>query len=344
MNSLSWGILGTGRIAGIFAKQLAQSKTGKLIAVGSRSQASADKFTAEYRVPRGYSTYEALLADSHVQAVYIATPHTSHAEWCLDAAAAGKHILCEKPLTLNHSEALRVVEAARKHDVFLMEAFMYRCHPQTARLIELLREKVIGEVRVIHASFGFHREFNPETRLFKNALGGGGILDVGCYTVSMSRLVAGIATGKSFAEPIEVKGCGHFAPSGVDTWATASLKFPDDILAALASSVEVQQENTLRILGSNGSIFVPAPWAQVHDGATTRLFVQRKGEPQQEFVVELTQPAYAIEADHVAAYIERRQAPAMSWDDSLGNMQTLDQWRKSIGLIYESERAAGITL
>ena len=222
MNSLSWGILGTGRIAGVFAQQLSQSKTGKLIAVGSRTQASADKFVAEYHVPRGHDTYGALLADSQVQAVYIATPHTLHAEWCIHAAEAGKHILCEKPLTLNHTEAISVVEAARKHNVFLMEAFMYRCHPQTAKLVELLREKVIGEVRIIHASFGFHRDFNPQVRLFKNALGGGGILDVGCYTVSMSRLVAGIATGKSFADPLEVHGCAHFAPTGVDTWATAS--------------------------------------------------------------------------------------------------------------------------
>jgi predicted dehydrogenase len=344
MNSLSWGILGTGRIAGLFARQLSQSKTGKLAAIGSRTQADADKFTAEYRVPRGHGTYDALLADSHVQAVYIATPHSLHAEWCLKAAKAGKHILCEKPLTLNHTEALAVVNAARKHDVFLMEAFMYRCHPQTAKLIELVREKVIGEVRVIHASFGFHRDFNPEARLFKNALGGGGILDVGCYAVSMSRLVAGIANGEPFIDPIEVKGCGHFAPTGVDTWATASLKFPGDILAALTTSVEVQQYNTVRIYGSNGNIFVPAPWTQINDGPTTKLFVERKGEPQQEIVMESTQPAYAIEADYVAAHIKKRQAPAMSWDDSLGNMQTLDRWRKSIGLIYESERSAGIML
>jgi predicted dehydrogenase len=344
MNSLSWGILGTGRIAGIFAKQLSQSKTGKLAAVGSRSRASAEKFGAEFGAPRSHATYDALLADSQVQAVYIATPHPLHAEWCLKAAAAGKHILCEKPLTLNHTEALVVIEAARKHDVFLMEAFMYRCHPQTAKLVELLHKKVIGEVRVIHASFGFHRDFNPEARLFKNALGGGGILDVGCYTTSMSRLIAGIATGKPFVEPVEVKGCGHLALTGVDTWATASLKFPGDILAALATSVEVQQHNTLRIHGSNGTIFVPAPWAQIHDGSTTRVFVEHKGEPQQEIIVESTQPAFAIEADHVAAHIEHRQAPAMSWDDSLGNMQTLDRWRKSIGLIYESEKAAGIVL
>ena len=338
MNSLSWGILGTGRIAGIFARQLAQSKTGKLVAVGSRSQASAHKFAAEYDVRRHYDSYDALLADSAVQAVYISTPHPMHAEWSIKAAAAGKHILCEKPLTLNHADSVAVIEAARRHDVFLMEGFMYRCHPQISKLIELVRGNAIGEVRVIQASFGFHRDFNPTTRLFSNALGGGGILDVGCYTVSMSRLVAGVATGKPFAEPIEVKGCAHFVPTGVDSWAVASLKFPGDIVAALATGVEVQQDNMVRIYGSGGRILVPAPWAQVHDGATTKLVVERRGEPPQEIVVQLAQPIFAIEADHVAAHIEQRQAPAMSWDDTLGNMKTLDQWRASIGLVYESER------
>lgn len=344
MNSLSWGILGTGRIAGVFAQQLSQSKTGKLVAVGSRSQASADKFAAEHRVPRSHSSYEALLADPGVQAVYITTPHPLHAKWCLKAAAAGKHILCEKPLTLNHTEAAAVVEAARKHDVFLMEAFMYRCHPQTAKLLELLRNKAIGEIRVIHATFGFHRDFDPHVRLFNNKLGGGGILDVGCYTISMSRLVAGIATGKSFADPLEVKGCAHFVPTGVDTWATASLKFPGEIIASVTTSVEVQQHNVVRICGSEGNIFIPAPWTQIKDGPTFQFLLERKGSTPQEIVVETAQPAHATEADHVAAYIERRQTPAMSWDDSLGNMKTLDQWRKSIGLVYESEKAAGITL
>jgi predicted dehydrogenase len=215
---------------------------------------------------------------------------------------------------------------------------MYRCHPQIARLVDLIRGRTIGDVRVIQASFGFHRDFNLTTRLFSNALGGGGILDVGCYTVSMSRLIAGVAAGKPFAEPIEVKGCAHLVPTGVDSWAVASLKFPGDILAALATSVEVQQDNVVRIFGSDGRILVPAPWAEIHDGSTTKLVVERKSQHKQEIDVELSQPIFAIEADHVAAHIEQRQAPAMSWEDSLGNMKTLDQWRASIGLVYESEK------
>lgn len=157
--------------------------------------------------------------------------------------------------------------------------------------------------------------------------------------MSMSRLVAGVVTGKPFAEPIEVKGCAHFVPTGVDSWAVAALKFPGDILADISTSTEVQQDNVLRIFGSNGSIFVPSPWAQLRDSAPAKIFAERKGEQPQEIIVEASPAAYGIEADHVAAHIEERQSPAMSWDDSLGNMQTLDRWRESIGLIYESEKS-----
>jgi predicted dehydrogenase len=339
MNSLSWGILANGRIAHVFAGQLSQSKAGRLLAVGGRSQTNADKFAAEFNVPRSHGSCEALLADPNVQAVYIAAPHPFHAEWCIKAAEAGKHILCEKPLTLNHAEALTVIGAARRHNVFLMEAFMYRCHPQTHKLVELIREKAIGEVRIIQASFGFHREFDPNQRLFSNKLGGGGILDVGCYPVSMSRLIAGVAIGQPFAEPTEVKGCGHLAATGVDLWAVASMKFPGNILATLATSTQVQQDNALRVFGSEGSIFVASPWGPSRDGGKTTILLERKGESPREIIIDSPQPVYAIEADHVAAHIEQRQSPAMSWEDTLGNMKTLDRWRESIGLVYDSERA-----
>lgn len=339
MNSLSWGILSTGRIAGVFAKNLPHSKTGKLAAVGSRTQMSADRFGAEFHVPHCHGSYDDLLADPTVQAVYIATPHPMHAEWCIKAAQAGKHILCEKPLTLTHAEALPVIDAARHHNVFLLEAFMYRCHPQTLRLVELLRERAIGEIRLIQASFGFHREFDPNQRLFSNKLGGGGILDVGCYPVSMSRLIAGAALGQPFAEPVEVNGCGHLATTGVDLWAVASMKFPGEILAALTTSTQVQQDNSLRIFGSEGSIFVPQPWGPAREAGKSTFLLERKGESPREIVVDSPLPIYAIEADHVAAHIEDRQSPAMNWDDTLGNMQALDRWRAAIGVVYQSEKS-----
>ena len=177
---LNWGIIGTGRIASVFAGELPQSHTGNLLAVGSRTQEGADRFADTWHIPRRYSTYEQLLADPDVQAVYISIPHPLHAEWAIKAAEAGKHILCEKPIALNYAQAMMIVEAAQRNDVFLMEAFMYRGHPQIARLRELLRAGAIGDIRIIQATFSFHAPFDPAHRLLNNALGGGGILDVGC--------------------------------------------------------------------------------------------------------------------------------------------------------------------
>jgi predicted dehydrogenase/aryl-alcohol dehydrogenase-like predicted oxidoreductase len=337
---LAWGILSTGRIAGIFAKGLAASEMGELLAVASRTQESADKFGDEHKVTRRYGSYEALLADPDVQAVYIATPHPMHAEWAIRAAEAGKHILCEKPLALNYAEASAVIEAARDNDVFLMEAFMYRCHPQTAELVKLLRDGAIGDVRIIQATFSFQAGFDPQGRLFNNALGGGGILDVGCYCASISRLIAGAAQAKDFAEPIEVKGLGHIGSTGVDEYAVGILRFPGDIVAQISTGVQLNQENAVRIFGSEGNIFMPAPW---FGGDNAKIVVQRKGEEPRELLVPSDRDIYTIEADVVAANIEKRQAPspAMTWGDTLGNMRTLDLWRASFGMIYDVEKPDG---
>jgi predicted dehydrogenase/aryl-alcohol dehydrogenase-like predicted oxidoreductase len=344
-DTLNWGILGCGGIARNFSKGVAHSRTGRLVAVGSRSKAKADQFADEFCPDaRRHGSYEALLADPAVQAVYVAMPHPMHAEWAVKAAEAGKHILCEKPLGINHAEAMAIVEAARRHDVFLMEAFMYRCSPQTRQLVDLLRAGAVGEVRVIRAAFGFHAGFNPEGRLFNNALAGGGILDVGCYAVSLARLVAGVAQGRDFAEPVEVKGCGHLGATGVDEWAVACLKFPGDILAYVSTGVACQQDNAAQIFGTEGNLLVPWPWIPGREGGSTKIFLHKKGQPQpEEIVIETQEWLYGLEADEAAEHLERRQAPspAMSWDDSLGNMKALDRWRDSLGLVYNAERLDG---
>jgi predicted dehydrogenase/aryl-alcohol dehydrogenase-like predicted oxidoreductase len=342
--TLAWGIIGTGNIAKAFARGVAHSKTGKLIAVGSRSQEKADAFGTEFSISRRYGSYQALLADPQVQAVYIGVPHPAHAEWAIKAARAGKHILCEKPIGMNHAEAMAIFEAAHRHDVFAMEAFMYRCHPQIAKLVELLRQKAIGDVRVIQATFSFHAGFNPESRLFKNALGGGGILDVGCYCMSLARLIAGVATGKEIAEPVDVKGVGHLGATGIDEYTVAAVNFPGDIVATLATGVGVNQENVVRIFGSEGNILMPSPWIPAREGGSVKIIVKKnKDKEPQEIAVESSDWLYGLEADTVAANIQNRQAkfPAMSWEDTLGNMRGLDLWRQSIGLVYDTEKPAG---
>jgi predicted dehydrogenase/diketogulonate reductase-like aldo/keto reductase len=335
MKQVQWGILGTGRIARTFAQALVNSRTGQPYAVASRSQESADNFARQHGTAQSYGSYEALLKDPEVAAVYISTPHPIHVEWIIKAARAGKHILCEKPLTLNYSEAMAAVEAARESGVFLMEAFMYRCHPQTARLVEIVRGGDLGEVRFIEATFSFKSPFDPESRLFSQSLGGGGILDVGCYCVSMARLIAGAARGMPFVEPVEVKGSAYIGKtSRVDEYAAAIMSFPGDIIAVLSTGVGLAQENRVQIYGTEGRLLVPSPWAP---GRTAKMTLYR-GREAEEITVEADRGVYALEADVAGERISEGQAPEMSWDDSLGNIASLDRWRDAVGLLYDSEK------
>jgi len=339
MKKLRWGLLAAGNIAKAFAEGVQHSKLGELVAVGSRSQANADSFAKEFHISRAHGSYEALLADPEVDAVYISTPHPMHAEWIIKAAEAGKHILCEKPLTLNHAEAMTAAEAARVNKVLLMEAFMVRCHPFIEILRDLIRKKTIGEVRLIRSTFSFNAGFDSDSRLFNNALGGGGILDVGCYTTTLARLIAGAALDLPFASPSKVSGAGTLLETGVDGWAIASLEFPKGILAELSTGVQLNQENGVTIFGSEGHIKIPDCWIPAKTGGDLSLFVKTKDVDEKEIKVSTDQWLYALEADAFAqALLEGKSSvPEMPIDDTLDNMLTLDRWREAIGLTYQSE-------
>ena len=338
---LNWGILATGGIAQKFAAALPASRTGRLVAVGSRTQAAADAFAAAHGNIRAHGSYEALLADPAVQAVYIANPHPGHLEWTLRAAAAGKHILCEKPLALNHADSAKMVAAARQHRVFLMEAFMYRCHPQTDRLAELIAGGAIGELRAIHANFTVPFKFDPAHRIFNKALGGGAILDLGCYPVSFSRRMAGAATGQPFVEPLSFQAAGRLnTVTGADEFAAATVTYPGGIIAQLSCSSCLPLEIRARLLGTTGWIDVPAPFHPGGDNRPANVLLHRNGSPAPEvIVIDPGPPLYAVEADTVAAAIARGEleSPAMSHADTLGNMAVLDAWRAAVGLRYDGE-------
>ncbi len=342
-NKLAWGIITAGRIARKFAAGVAHSRSGELAAVASLTPGKGEEYAREFGVPRVHHDYQALIEDPAVEAVYVATPHPWHARWAIAAARAGKHVLCEKPLAMNLPQAEAVVAAAREHDVFLMEAFMYRCHPQTRRLVELLRAGAVGRVRQVRATFGYRGSHTLESVKLNRALGGGAILDVGCYTMSICRLVAGVALGGEFAEPEELCGMAVFGPeSTVDEYAVADLRFPGGILAQLSTGVRLAQDNRVEIFGEEGRLEVPAPWfCSGIEGGVGRLLVHRPGNERPE-VVEVSTPEwlYGIEADTVAEHLESRQAPApsMSWQDSLGNIRALDRWRRAVGLEYDSDR------
>lgn len=341
---IRWGIIGPGTIARTFADGIAHSRTGKLVAIATRNPEKpglAENFPGA-RIVKGY---EALLEDNEIDAVYIAVPHTGHAEWAIKAIRAGKHVLVEKPIALTAYDADAIYHEARKAGVFAGEAFMYRVHPQTAKIVELVKSGAIGALRIIRTSFGFNMgTFRPEHRLFANETAGGGILDVGGYPVSMARLIAGAAEGKPFLEPEKVAGVGHLGQSGVDEWASAVLQFPGGVIAEVSCSIMANQDNTLRIIGSEGRIEVKDFWfASGHKGGVGKIELF-KGNEQQTIEVKEDRWLYSFEVDAAGDAIRAGQqeftSPGMGWADSVGNLRVLDQWRASIGLEYSVEKAA----
>ncbi len=336
MKSLGWGILGAGNIAGALAQALKQTDSGTAVAIASRNSGKAKDFAEKHGIPKAYGRYDDMLSDPDVDVVYVTTPHPMHAQWAIRCAEAGKHILCEKPMTMNWPDTMAVIDAASRHDVFLMEAFMYRCTPQTAKLVELIRSGAIGEVCMIDATFAFQGGWNPKSRLLNPKLGGGAILDVGCYTMSMARLIAGTALGREVAEPLQITGCARIGKTGVDEWAAATLKFEGDIIARLATGIQCGQDNKVIIYGRKGRIEVPAPWfCQGREAGKSTIIVNNE-----EIQITADRGIYANEADRVAICIDGRQgtAPAMSWADSLGQAKALDAWRAAIGLTYPADQ------
>lgn len=338
---VNWGIIGPGGIAQAFAAGVADADNAKLVAIASRNPGKPE-LKENFPGVTIHDGYEAILADDNVDAIYIATPHPGHAEWAIKAAEAGKHVLCEKPIALNAAQADAIFFAAQKAGTFAAEAFMYRVHPQTAKLIEVLKSKVIGDVRKISSSFGFQIGFDPEHRLLANDLAGGGILDVGCYPASMSRLIAGLEAGEDFLDPISVSGAAHLGETGVDEWASAILKFSNNIVAEISCSVSLNQDNVLRIFGSKGYIEVPDFWfcGFRSGGVGTISVFPKDGEAVVHEVPEKTH-LYAFEAIEASKAIlageSQLASPGMSWADTVGNMKVLDQWRASVGLTFDIE-------
>ena len=340
-DAVRWGILGTGKIARILAGALAESRDGRLVAVGSRDAVRSEAFATEFGVDRHHGGYAELVRDDGVDLVYVATHHPWHREWAVAAAESGKHVLCEKPMAVRADDAVVIVDAARRNDVFLLEAFAYRSHPQTHRLVELLRGGAIGDVRMIDAVFGYDAGPDPSNYLMVHALAGGSILDVGCYTSSMAHLVAAAATGADVVETSDVAAAATIGPTRVDHSTAATLAFPGDILARVACSIQANLESSLRIDGSEGRITVASPWLPGRIGSTATIVLERWGSEREEIDVPTEAEVYTIEVDAVNAMITagERSPSTMTWEDSLANMRTLDRWRRAIGLRYEGDSA-----
>lgn len=343
MTLVTWGIVGPGAIARNFADALAAVPEARLGAVAGRDAGRREAFAARHGAAP--VTVEALLADPAIDAVYIATPNPAHAELSIAALRAGKAVLCEKPAGLTAAEVEAVTEVARQEGRLWAEAFMYRCHPQIARILRLIAEGAIGDVIHVRAAFGWGSRFDPASRVHDVAQGGGGILDVGTYPVSLARLIAEAAVGASFADPVTVVGTGTlYAPDGVDAEALGLLRFASGMTAEVACSLRRTLDNTATVTGTAGSIVLEDPWTPGRDAgpsdATIRL--RRNGEeivevlrhPEQLFVWEARMATAAV-----AGGLTEAPHPAAGHADSVGNARTLDRWRAALGYKVASERA-----
>ncbi|MGB7567800.1 MAG: Gfo/Idh/MocA family oxidoreductase [Chitinivibrionales bacterium] len=267
MEKLRWGLLSTARINRSVIPPIRRSRRSELAAVASRDRATAEAYARKWGIPRLFGSYEAMLDDPDISAVYISVPNHLHAEWSIKCAAAGKHVLCEKPLALSTIEVDQIIEAARKYRVVIAEAFMYKHHPQTLKVIELVKQGAVGDLLVVKGAFTFNLTNPGDVRLYPE-MGGGSIWDVGCYPISFARLIAA-------AEPVEVFGQQVLGPSGVDEVFAGQMRFSGGLLAQFESGFRSPYRTGMEIVGSEGSILVARPFKPESDKPIEVLYGDR---------------------------------------------------------------------
>jgi predicted dehydrogenase len=317
-----WGILSTARINGASIPHLVESPESELVAVASRTQERADAYATEQGIPRAYGSYEALLADPDVEAVYISLPNGPHVEWSIRCLEAGKHVLCEKPLARYPEDAERAFDAAERAGRLLMEAFMWRHHPQSKKLVELVRDGAIGELRLIRSTFSFTIDSDGDVRLDPQ-LGGGALMDVGCYCISGARLFGG--------DPVRVSGHQVAGPTGVDVRFAAALEFPGGVLAHFDCGFDLPRRQELELVGAEGTLYVATPWAIDAPGIELR-----RGSKRVRQAVRVDRDRYRLQADNFSRAIRGLEKPLLGREDALGQARTIDA-------LYRSAAAGGET-
>jgi predicted dehydrogenase len=335
---LGWGILGTGNIARQFAAGIRVSRSGSLIAIGSRTSASASEFAKAFAVPHAFGNYADVLRTPGVDAVYNALPNSMHHEWTIAALNAGKHVLCEKPLASDANQAQEMIDVAKRMGRVLVEAFMYRSHPQTLAVLDALKSGAIGELKLIRTSFCFRTMRTDGNIRFSRELAGGALMDIGCYCINFSRLFAG-------QEPSQISVAGKLHESGIDELASGTLTFPNGIVASFTCGMTLQADNTAYLCGTEGFIAIPVPWKPPARGAgyviarstPPRMDAAGRAQPApppaERITIDCEGDLYGNEADDFAATIAGKQPPRISCEDSLGNMRVLDTMRRQLGIV-----------
>jgi len=307
---LNWGLLSTARINRALIPPLRASKRNQLVAVGSRTLESAEKYAREWKISRTYGSYEALLADPEIDVIYNSLPNHLHAEWTIKAVEAGKHVLCEKPLALTVEEVDAIRDAARKHERVVTEAFMYRHHPQTLKAQELVRSGSLGDLRLIRGSYTYMLSREGDVRL-DPAMGGGSIWDVGCYPISYARSVIG-------AEPIEVFGWQVTGPTGIDNTFVGQMRFEHEVYAQFDSSFVTPLHAFMEVIGSEGTLNIPKPFKP---GTDDKIYLTRGDKT--ETIHFKGQELYLGEVEDMTDAILLGREPRISLEDSRANVTVI---------------------
>jgi D-xylose 1-dehydrogenase (NADP+, D-xylono-1,5-lactone-forming) len=314
LEKVRFGILSTAHINRLVIPPARESDKVEIVAVASRDQVRAEAYAHEWQIERAHGTYEALLEDPEVEAVYISLPNTMHVEWSIKAVEAGKHVLVEKPFSRHPEEVERAFDAADQAGRVLSEAFMYRHNPQTARVSELLREGAIGELRVVRAVFSYSLYDADNIRL-RTDVEGGSLMDVGCYCVSGSRLLAG--------EPESVLGRAYIGPTGTDWVFAASMGFPDGVVALFDCGTCLPERDELEAIGTEGSLFLDDPWH-----CRTPVVELRRDSGVERIELEPVD-SYRLELENLADAIRGSAPLLLGREDAVAQARALEALHRS---------------
>jgi xylose dehydrogenase (NAD/NADP) len=307
--TVTWGIISTADINRLVIPPAHASEKVDLIAVASRDEHRAEEYAREWGIERAYGSYEALLEDPDVEAVYISLPNTMHREWSIRSVEAGKHVLCEKPMSRHPEEVEQAFDAAEKAGQYLMEAFMYRHNPQTTRLRELVDEGAIGDLRVIRSAFS-NALFDTDNIRLRTDVEGGALMDVGCYCVSGSRLLGG--------EPERVYGEQFTGPTGTDWVFTGMLRFPNDVFATFDCGTTLVGRDELEAIGTEGSLFLDDPWH-----CRKPVIEVRRNDGVERIELEPVD-SYGLELENLSDAIRGEAEPLLGRADAVAQARTID--------------------
>ncbi len=326
MKKWHWGILSTGNIAGKFTEALLQTEAAIVAAVGSRSKKTAQKFASQWSIPSVHGRYEDLASDPTVDIIYIATPHIFHYENMQMCLEAGKHVLCEKPITLNASQAKACIQLARDKNLFLMEAVWMRFIPAIIKAREMIQNGVLGDINYLSAEFMINVNFDAIHRLYNPALGGGALLDLGIYPLSLATYFLGT--------PASIKGDAIIGKTGIDETNILQLTFPNGAQARMASSMRAQRPSRATIIGTKGDMLIHDRFLHA-DQITTKL----RGKPKETLKIPFNGNGYHHEIDAVHDCLNKglNESPIMPLDDSLTMMHIMDDLRANWGISYPGE-------